>query len=57
MDGTPQKYHAFQEVLAFLTYLHSTGTHGTTELKWNGCNVVFVRHAHGYAPGELPTHN
>ena len=53
-QGERPTYHTFEEVIAYLRYLHSTGTFGRTEFTWRGFEIVHVNHIISYKPGELP---
>lgn len=44
----------FERVIAYLRQLRARGAWGTTELVWQGQQIVFIKQHDSYKPGELP---
>lgn len=46
--------YALDRVMALLRLLKHRGTHGATEIFWNGHEIVGIKHHETIKPHELP---
>lgn len=46
--------HTIEEIIDFLCGVKAEGSYGTTELIWQGHDIVRIQHTASYKPGSLP---